>query len=352
MNIIKRFSLLVVVLVLAGQGCITSSKTSAADGSVWFTDNYGKGWTQLESLPQPTTVATTAGVNVTSIEIDPSDHSAIYMGTEANGMFYSLDSGQSWSRPENTAAKTGEVLDIEVHPKSVCTTFLVKKNSILKSSDCVRTYEEVYTEGRSDESLVALAIDWFNPDTLWVGTTAGDILRSSNGGRSWTKIFKIKDEIAAIEVSNSDSRIILVGTEDKGFWRSIDSGASWQEFEKELSKEFRGSDEVYGFSQTRDGSTLLMNTEFGILRSNNSGSTWESVSLISSRGEVRIWSMAIDPENGDAIYYGIEGTFYSSDSGGSSWVTEDMPSKRAPKFMLVHPSKTNSVLTGFAAIEK
>src|SRR5690606_35780502 len=147
----------------------------------------------------------------------------------------------------------------------------------------------------------------------------------SDGGRSWANIFQIKDEITAIEVSNRDSRVILVGTDDKGLWRSMDAGATWTEFEDVLNKEFKNSDAVYGFSQTRDGSTLLMNTEYGILRSNDAGVTWESVALIAAGRDVHIWSIAIDPEDPQQIYYGTQGTFYSTEVGGGSWSAEDMP---------------------------
>jgi photosystem II stability/assembly factor-like uncharacterized protein len=215
----------------------------------------------------------------------------------------------------------------------------------------VRTYEETYTEGRPSETLVTLALDWFNPNVLYAGTTAGDILKSSDGGRSWANIFQVNDEISVIEVSNRDSRVILVGTEDKGLWRSSDSGATWQEFEDELKKEFKGSDEVYSFAQTRDGSTLLMNTKYGILRSTDAGLSWESVALISSGRDLRVWSMGIDPEDENLIYYGTQGTFYSTVVGGGSWTTEDMPSRRAPAAMLVHPSITDNVLVGFVALE-
>ena len=347
----KRFSLFALALVFMGQGCLSGSGADGDDGALWVTPDSGKGWTQLHALPQTESVSSIAGVNVTAIEIDPSDHTAWYMGTEANGLFHSLDNGQTWARPENGDVKEGWIIDVEVHPSSVCTTWVMKPTGIYKSSDCVRTYERTYAEGRDDETLTSLALDWFNPNVLYAGTSAGDILKSSDGGRSWANIHNVNDEITSIEVSNRDSRVILVGTEDKGLWRSVDSGANWREHEDELNKVFKSSDTVYGFTQTRDGTMVIMNTEFGLLRSRDAGNTWEAVSQLASGRDLRIWSIAIDPEAPDRIYYGTQGTFYSTETAGSSWSAEAMPSTRAPKALLVHPSVRDNVIAGFAAIE-
>lgn len=350
MNIPKKSALLLVAFLLVGQGCLSGSSSSAANGSLWVTADVGDNWTQLSALPQPSGVASIAGVSATAIEIDPSDHTAFYMGTLANGLFYTLDSGQSWMRPENETVRSGHIVDVEVHPDDVCTVWVLKQDRILKSTDCMRTFESVYTEGRDDTVLVDFVLDWFNPNILWAGTEAGDVLKSFDGGKSWANVKQIKDEISSITVSHADSRIVLVGTEDKSLWRSVDGGDTWVDYEDTL-KEYRGSDEVYGFTQTRDGSVLLMNTKFGLLRSYNAGQTWESIPLLTPSGDVRIWSVDVDPDDGDTIYYGIEGTLYSTTSGGTAWADHDLPSSRVPYAMRVHPSLTDRLMIGFVALD-
>ncbi|MCH8049410.1 hypothetical protein IH979_01730, partial [Patescibacteria group bacterium] len=246
----------------------------------------------------------------------------------------------------------GAVLDVEVDPRNVCTIYALKPGRLLKSTDCNRTFTSVYVETRGDEQLTAFVLDWFNPDIIWIATTAGDINRSSDGGQTWSSVHRVKDEVVSIILSHSDSRIVLVGTEDKGLFRSEDAGGTWAEFESELKKEFKNSDIFYGFAQTRDGSTLIMNTKYGLLRSRDHGSNWEAIPLTTAPGDVRIWDVAIHPENGETLYYGTTNILYQSTNSGDAWGTEELPSTRAPKAMLVHPSTTGRLLVGFAASEQ
>jgi photosystem II stability/assembly factor-like uncharacterized protein len=350
MKSLSRLGLVAIALLLMGQGCFSSS-SSGADGALWRSENAGNDWVQLAALPQETGVTSIAGVNVNAIEVDPSDDSVYYMGTEANGLFYSLDHGRTWMRPEEAALRNTEILDVEVHPDDVCTVYVLTPRSMYKTEDCTRSFVEVFQEGQEDESLRDFVLDWFNPDILWVGTTAGDVIRSSDAGNSWTTMYRVDDEITSIIVSNADSRIVLVGTEDKGSFRSENGGLNWVEQEDDLRKDYKNSDEVWGFAQNRDGSALYMNTTYGIFRSGSAGEIWEPVSQLPDSGEVRLYSMAVDMSDGDILYAGTKGTLYRSTSGGDSWSTEELPSSRAPLALLVHPRSPELVLVGFAKVK-
>ena len=134
-------------------------------------------------------------------------------------------------------------------------------------------------------------------------------------------------------------------------YRSTDSGASWTEFEDDLRKEFNDSDKVYNFVQTEDGTSLIMNTEYGLLISVDFGETWEALSLLTEEGETRIWDVSFAPHNASDIYYTTSNTFYSTTSGGQSWVTEDLPSSRTPFVVRVNPEDMDRVWVGFRALD-
>ncbi len=339
------------ILILTGAGCLGSSSSSGSDGAVWRTSDNGSNWTQLSALPSSSGVGSIAGVNVTSIEIDPNDSSVYYIGTESNGLFYTYDDGTTWQRPEDDRVRSGEVLDIEVSADNICTLYALKSDRILKSNTCGREWESVYSETRSDEHLTAIVIDWYDPENVWVGSTAGDILKTENAGSTWSTLYRINDEITGFLVSNGDSRIVLVGTEGNGIFRTEDGGSTWAHFEDDLKDNFKNSHKIYGFAQNKSGSTIVLNSKYGLLTSSDKGATWDDVDLLTAGSEVRIWSVAIDPNNGKNIYYATEEIFYTTTSGGDAWQTEDIPSARAPKSMIVHPASTDYVLVGFAAEE-
>ncbi|MBU0614304.1 hypothetical protein KJ766_03440 [Patescibacteria group bacterium] len=348
----KFYKLLIPVLALPlfGAGCLSLSGDSGSGVGLWKTEDAGSSWTQLADLPGASGVGSIGGVNVTAIEIDPGDDSAYYIGTLQNGIFLSTNYGQTWQRAEDASVRTGHVIDIEVDPNDVCTIYVMKTDRILKSTDCTRTFNTVYTETRSDESLTTMALDWYNSNIIWAGTTAGDVMKTMDGGKSWSTVYRIKDNVTDVVVFNADSRIVLVGTGDHGVYRTIDSGASWIEMEDDL-KNYRYSDRIYAFDQTANGGKIIMSTKYGIFASKDKGATWEPLPLITSPGEVRIFSIAMHPTDGDIMYYATEGTFYQSTSGGSSWVTEYLPSSRLPDVMRVHPIYMDTVLTGFADLD-
>lgn len=354
MRMWKKSGLAAMALLLMGAGCISfssDSSSSSSDGGVFQTKDGGVTWEQLSALPQESGVGSIAGVSVLTIEIDPSDPTAYYIGTSGNGMFYSYDAGNSWQRPEAQEVRSGTILDIEVDPRDVCTVYALMPDRILKSIDCTRTFSTIYVIDQSDEYLLEFALDWYNPDNLWAGDTIGTVLKTSDGGGTWTTMYRVDDEITDIMISNRDSRIVLVGTERDGVFRTEDSGASWTEYSKEDQKEFDDSDNVYGFTQVADGTSLIMYSEYGLLLSEDQGESWISIPLITESGEARIWSASYDPENASTIYYATSTTFYSSTTGGASWVTSDLPSSRAAAEMVAHPEDGDRVLMGFVAID-
>ncbi|MBU1126063.1 hypothetical protein KJ758_00460, partial [Patescibacteria group bacterium] len=118
-----KYFLPFLVLGLLGQGCLSGNNAVGNDGGVFWTEDAGASWTQSADLPTIQGVTSMAGVNVTSLEVDPSDSSVWYVGTRANGLFYTTDNGISWQRPKGVEGREGAVLDIEVDPNDVCTAY-------------------------------------------------------------------------------------------------------------------------------------------------------------------------------------------------------------------------------------
>ena len=64
-------------------------------------------------------------------------------------------------------------------------------------------------------------------DTVYTGNQR--VYRTKNDGLSWDALTPVLDgsPISAIEVAPADSNAIYVGTENGGFFRSLDGGATW-----------------------------------------------------------------------------------------------------------------------------
>ena len=83
--------------------------------------------------------------------------------------------------------------------------------------------------GPSAGAVRALAQDPAS-GTLYAGTYAGGVFRSTDAGASWTSVApEIRGQtINALAVDPSAPRTVFAGTFSSGVWRSADGGASWK----------------------------------------------------------------------------------------------------------------------------
>ncbi|MFZ2682334.1 MAG: hypothetical protein WAZ14_04565 [Patescibacteria group bacterium] len=351
----SRVTTLALTLLLAtGAGCFGlggSNEPAPASGGVWLSDNNGSTWVAKSALPLPASVSSINGLDILALEQDPSDASAVYLGSKTSGLFYSLDSGESWARPEEKLAASGAVLAVEVDPRDVCTYYVLKTDRLLKTTSCGREFDvETYVETRTDEFLTSMALDWYSPNTVLLGTTQGDILRSQDGGETWAAIFRAKNAIVDLEISNADSRIILAGTSSKGIYRTTDGGAIWVDSATAL-KPYSKSDKVYSLSQTESGDRILLRSGYGLLFSDDSGTSWQNINLVTSAGEVVVTAAEISPVNKNIMYYASGATFYTSTSGGTAWSTTNLPSSRAASVIHVNQGNPDQVFLGVRSVE-
>lgn len=350
----SRSSLLALtLLLLAGAGCLGGDDGAATTptGGMWVSEDAGDTWVAKSALPTAAGTNSINGLDILALEQDPSDSSAFYVGSKTSGLFYSLDGGDSWMRPENKMAASGGILSVEVDPRNVCTYYVLKSDRLLKTVTCGREFDvETYVETRADESLTDFSIDWYNPQNLYIGTSRGDILRSSDAGETWKSIRRIGGSIVDIELSNADSRIILVGTEEDGIYRTTDSGATWTSLEESMEK-YEGSENILSFSQTADGSRWLMHSGYGLMTSDDQGVTWKRLRLVST-SSASITAAEIAPQNKDLIYYAAGGTFYTSTSAGDAWSTNSMPTTRVGSVIHVDEDDVNRVYMGVMSVEE
>jgi photosystem II stability/assembly factor-like uncharacterized protein len=80
-------------------------------------------------------------------------------------------------------------------------------------------------QGRS--AVFALAVDPSNRQALLAGTSDGALLRSTNGGATWTTAQSAKAYVTTITFSPFTSRLVLAGTRGSGAMLSRDGGATW-----------------------------------------------------------------------------------------------------------------------------
>jgi len=168
----------------------------------------------------------------------------------------------------------------------------------------------------------SLAYDVHNPDHIFLGTSAGTIFQSTDGGRSWAHFahLGIGDDYVVdhIVIDPQNSQHIYVGAWSlKGhnageLFCSFDGGKSWKVIPAMHLKSIRAVEVARS-----DPRVLVVGALDGVFRSTDGGRQWLKISRHSEIKNVE--SIAIDPENPNVVYVGTWHLGWKTSDGGASW---------------------------------
>lgn len=334
-------------------GCSISFKTGdgGADGGVYKTTTKGDKWEQYVLIPtisgRPKSIGS---VNSLSFAMDPSDNNAVYLGSFDNGLFYSYDGAKNWQIAEGLGKVT--VRAIAVDPESKCIVYASSANKVFKTTDCSRTWAQVYYDNDPEVTINSIVIDHYDSSKVYIGSSRGEVIRSSDRGQSWQTAGRFDDSIEKVVLSSQDSRIVFAATEKKGIHRSNNGGDSWVDLTENL-KEFKDGKKFRDItvSKTEDGLVMLANN-YGLLRSHNNGDTWEKIELITPEKDAIINAVVLGPEDANEIYYVTNTTFYRSLDGGANWTTKKLPTTRAGWTLTIDPNDTSIIYMSVRKVTK
>jgi hypothetical protein len=206
--------------------------------------------------------------------------------------------------------------------------------------------------GRVDDFAVVDS----DPLTFYVGTAAGGVLKTTNGGTTWEHVF---DEVGSpsigdVTLAPSNSAIIYVGTGEannrqssswgNGVYKSMDAGKTWKHQGLQQTHHIgrivvhpTNPDLVYVAAR---GDLWGPNPERGVFMSTDGGATWNKTLYIDD--DTGVSDIAIDPHSPNVLYaaaymrrrtvFGYNGGgpksgLYRSLDGGRTWekLTKGLP---------------------------
>lgn len=162
-----------------------------------------------------------------------------------------------------------------------------------------------------------------NQNTIYVGTPAGGLWRSEDGGNSWTPLTDLLPSmgVSGIAVDPGNTDVIYIATGDRdandyngvGVLKSTDYGQSWQT----TGMGWNISDGLKSnwlIMHPTDAQTLFLASNDGLYRTTDGAESWQSV----LNGNIR--EVEFHPENPE-IVYAVSNRFYRSENGGTSFST-------------------------------
>jgi len=315
---------------------------AGADGGIFKTTNGGVTMDPIFENQKAFSIGT--------IAIAPSDPEVLWVGTGEGdprnsvgygyGVYRSTDAGKSWAHLG--LEKTDRIKRIAVNPQNpdeACVCAMGREwgpnadRGIFRTSDAGKTWEKVLyideNTGCSD-----LAMEWNNPRIMYAGMwtfrrkpwrfdDSGEktaLYKSSNGGKTWTKISHkngLPDKPMArigVSIAQSEPNIVYLITEFKEegtLFRSDDRGDNWRVVNKDRMLNFR----PFYYSDVKVDPTNpdhLYTLSGGMSKSTDGGKTFQSVAQGSHGDHQALW---INPKNSNHVLSGDDGGFRVSYDG-------------------------------------
>jgi photosystem II stability/assembly factor-like uncharacterized protein len=179
-------------------------------------------------------------------------------------------------------------------------------------------------------SVLCLAVDPADRDTVYAGLGDGGVQRTSDGGRTWEESGLPEEQVFSIAVSAANGAL-YAGTEPSALYRSDDGGASWRELTALLDLPSRPtwsfpprpwtSHVRWIAPSPHDGDVLLAGIELGgLMRSTDGGATWQDHR---PGAQPDVHSLAWHPREAGWAYEAGGGGAAWSEDGGDTWQPAD-----------------------------
>jgi photosystem II stability/assembly factor-like uncharacterized protein len=162
----------------------------------------------------------------------------------------------------------------------------------------------------------ALIIDPANPDTVFVGTSGGEVYVSSDGAHTWRNPrggVPFPGYVVDNLVIDRTGRLWAACW---GLWGggalavSPDGGATWERRDAGLEDESIRAIAI----DPHDADFVVVGALNGVWRSTNGGRAWQKIS-----DQINVEALALDPRSRDRIYVGTWRQGYRTEDGGKSW---------------------------------
>lgn len=184
--------------------------------------------------------------------------------------------------------------------------------------------------GPEGGNVRSLAFDPSNPDFILIGTSAGQLFASKNGGASWELFanFRLGDDYVFDHIifdPTNPQTIYAAGwglfnEGEGGVFRSDDGGKTWKELPGTHGKSIRAL-----AMAPSNHNVLVMGAFEGVFRSTDAGATWDRLTpenpmIMENHASMKNFvSVAIDPQNPDVIYAGTRHLAWKTSDGGKNW---------------------------------
>ncbi len=316
---------------------------ATASGGIWKTENDGITFKPVFDKY--------GAYSIGALAMDPNNCNVIWAGTGennhqraigyGNGVYKSSDGGKSW---KNMGLKDSrQIGKILIDPRNSDVVYVAAEGSIwgpneergvFKTTDGGKTWEKVLFISENT-GVADMCFEPGNPDVIYAGaeqrrrrqfTKIGGgpesaFYKTTDGGKIWNKLEKGIPKVdkggMTVAVSPVNPNIVYVmfeATQNGGFYRSTDRGASFKKMSDHYSSGQYYS-EIYCDPVNPD---KVYSVETVSKYTLDGGKTWKNVG--NNKRHVDDHALWIDPHHTDHFMIGGDGGVYESYDGGKTFI--------------------------------
>ena len=323
----------------------------ATGGGIWKTTDGGTNW-------KPVGDGFLRSSSVGAITVAPSNPDIVYAGTgerdirgnisEGDGAYKSTDGGKTWTHIGLEATKT--ISRIVVHPTNPDIVWVAAlghvygkndERGVYKSTDGGTTWRKIFFASNQagavdlvvdpihpDIVLVSIWDAWRTPYSLNSGGRFSGIVKSNDGGETWTDLSHNKGlpegtlGKIGLSISPVDPNRYWANVEalDGGIFMSDDAGATWKKTNEDRNWRQRAWYYTHIYADTRDKEAVhVLNVGWG--KSTNGGKTFSG--LRPPHGDNHdLWIAPDDPKR---MIEANDGGACITTDGGQTFSTLEIP---------------------------
>ena len=285
-----------------------------------------------------------------------------YMGTTGGGVWKTLDGGLSWKNISDGYFKTPSIGSIDIFQADPSIIYVgtgsdgIRSNVIIgkgvyKSNDAGSSWEYIGLENSGQ--IGAIKVHPKNPNIVYAAAIGQPfnsniergLFKSSDAGKSWSKILFISDKIGIVDVEFSPENpdiiyaaswkvdrkpwTIISGSERGGIYKSIDAGKTWSILSNGLPDGIVGKIDLAVSAADPNRLYAVIEADKkqgGVYISYDKG---ESFKLMNQRKELLnrpfyYCNIYANPNNADLIYSNTN-KFMVSKNAGKTWDIKSTP---------------------------